>query len=59
MTCGRSISRISLRAGDFAPYIPFGTTPEFWVNLQAQYELEVADRTAGKTIAREVVPLAA
>ncbi len=37
----------------------FGTTPEFWVNLQAQYDLEVASRVVGKTIARAVVPLAA
>ena len=37
----------------------FGTTPEFWVNLQAQYDLEVAQRAAGKEIARAVVPLAA
>lgn len=37
----------------------FGTTPEFWVNLQAQYDLEVAARATGKEIARAVVPLAA
>jgi len=37
----------------------FGTTPEFWVNLQAQYDLEVAERAVGKQIARAVVPLAA
>ena len=37
----------------------FGTTPEFWINLQAQYDLEVAERVAGKEIARAVVPLAA
>ena len=37
----------------------FGTTPEFWINLQAQYDLEVAERAAGKTIARAVIPLAA
>ena len=35
----------------------FGTTPEFWINLQAQYDLEVAARTMGKEIARAVVPL--
>src|SRR5580700_9342502 len=23
----------------------FGTTPEFWINLQAHYDLEVADKT--------------
>jgi antitoxin HigA-1 len=37
----------------------FGTTPEFWINLQAQYDLEVAARARGKAIAKEVVPLAA
>jgi len=37
----------------------FGTTPEFWINLQAQYDLEVAERAAGKEIAKAVVPLAA
>lgn len=37
----------------------FGTTPEFWINLQAQYDLEVAERAAGKEIARAVVPLVA
>ena len=37
----------------------FGTTPEFWINLQAQYDLEVAERTSGKAIARVVIPLAA
>ena len=31
----------------------FGSTPEFWVNLQAQYDLEVAERAAGKEIARQ------
>lgn len=37
----------------------FGTSPEFWINLQAQYDLEVAARVAGQAIARAVVPLAA
>jgi addiction module HigA family antidote len=37
----------------------FGMTPEFWINLRAQYDLEVAERAAGKEIARAVVPLAA
>lgn len=37
----------------------FGTTPEFWFNLQAQYDLEVAERVAGKRIAKAVIPLAA
>ena len=36
-----------------------GTTPEFWINLQAQYDLEVAERAVGKQISKLVVPLAA
>lgn len=28
----------------------FGTTPEFWLNLQALYDLRVAERKAGKAI---------
>jgi antitoxin HigA-1 len=37
----------------------FNTTPEFWVNLQARFELEsVTDREHEK-VSREVQPLAA
>jgi antitoxin HigA-1 len=28
----------------------FGTTPQFWLNLQSLYEIRVAQRKAGKTI---------
>ena len=34
----------------------FGTTPEFWVNLQTRYDLEVARRRAGKEIRARVRP---
>ncbi|MGO4810592.1 HigA family addiction module antitoxin [Cupriavidus sp. 2MCAB6] len=37
----------------------FGTTPEFWTNLQATYDLRVAQAAAGEAIAREIAPLAA
>jgi addiction module HigA family antidote len=37
----------------------FGTTPEVWLNLQLMYDLEVAERAAGKSIKRAVKPLAA
>jgi antitoxin HigA-1 len=37
----------------------FGTSPEFWINLQARYDLDVADRTLRRRIAREVAPRAA
>lgn len=35
----------------------FGTTPQFWLNLQRDYELEVADDELLLTIEREVMPL--
>jgi antitoxin HigA-1 len=34
----------------------FGTTPDFWLNLQAFYDLRMAQRKAGKTIERTVKP---
>ena len=37
----------------------FGTTPEFWLNLQAHYDLDVANRTVRRRIEREVSPRAA
>jgi len=37
----------------------FGTTPDFWMNLQARYDLDVADRTVRRQIEREVAPHAA
>jgi len=30
----------------------FGTSPEFWINLQAHYDLDVADRTTRRRIER-------
>jgi antitoxin HigA-1 len=37
----------------------FKTTPESWLNLQKNYELEVAKRTVGQVIKAEVSPRAA
>ncbi|MYD96144.1 MAG: HigA family addiction module antidote protein [Gammaproteobacteria bacterium] len=37
----------------------FGTTPEFWINLQTRYDLDVAERTTRRRIEREVRPHAA
>ncbi len=34
----------------------FGTTPQFWTNLQANYDLELAQDTAGAEIAAQVQP---
>jgi addiction module HigA family antidote len=35
----------------------FRTSPEFWLNLQVLYDLEVARRTSAKSIAKSVKPL--
>lgn len=37
----------------FAKY--FGTTPEFWINLQSHYDLVVERQSSGKKIEREVL----
>lgn len=37
----------------------FGTTPEFWMNLQARYDLEVARDEIGKDIEQNVKPQSA
>lgn len=34
----------------------FGMSPEFWINLQARYDLDVADRTVRRKIEQEVAP---
>ena len=34
----------------------FDTSPQFWLNLQASYDLKIAWREAGKRIVREVEP---
>jgi addiction module HigA family antidote len=46
----RAISaETALRLGRY-----FGNDPQFWMNLQAQYELAVAERELGRRVAREV-----
>jgi antitoxin HigA-1 len=32
----------------------FGNAPQFWINLQSQYDLAIAVRDVGKLVAREV-----
>ena len=34
----------------------FGMSPECWINLQARYDLDVANRTVKKKIEQEVAP---
>jgi addiction module HigA family antidote len=36
----------------------FGTTPQFWLNLQTAYELRVAEQRDGSRVRREVKPAA-
>jgi addiction module HigA family antidote len=35
----------------------FGTTPQFWINLQSNYDLELAQDARGSEISRRVWPL--
>jgi len=44
-------SEMALRLGRF-----FGTTPEFWINLQAHYDLSVSRQKEEEKINREVQP---
>ena len=49
----RSITaETALRLGRY-----FGNAPQFWINLQAQYDLETAHRELHKRIEAEVIPL--
>jgi addiction module HigA family antidote len=34
----------------------FGTTPRFWMNMQASWELEMAEDALGNAVRREVLP---
>ena len=43
----------ALRLGRF-----FGNSPQFWVGLQTQYDLDIAEDQLGKRLDREVRPLA-
>ena len=37
----------------------FGTTPEFWLNLQSAHDLSKAEMELGEAISRDVTPRAA
>jgi antitoxin HigA-1 len=51
----RSITaETALRLGRF-----FGTSAQFWMNLQANYDLKAAAASSGKDIVRQVRPRAA
>jgi addiction module HigA family antidote len=46
-------SEMALRLGRF-----FNTTPEFWINLQAHYDLSVSRQEVEKQIKDDIRPLA-
>jgi len=52
ITGGRAITAES--ALRFARF--FGNSAQFWLNLQDEYDLRVADRRIGRRIARDVRP---
>jgi addiction module HigA family antidote len=37
----------------------FGTSPDFWINLQSRFDLDATDRKLRRRIEREVTPRAA
>ena len=37
----------------------FGTSPQFWLGLQSDYDLDVTRKILGEKLEREIVPLAA
>ena len=45
-------SEMALRLGRY-----FGTTPDFWVNLQSHYELSLSRQRAEEKIIQEIQPL--
>lgn len=47
-------AEMALRLGRF-----FGQTPQYWLNLQARYDLDLAQDAVGSRIRLEVRPLAA
>jgi antitoxin HigA-1 len=34
----------------------FGTSPDFWINLQARYDLDVAERALRRRVDKEIQP---
>ncbi len=52
VNCDRAITaETALRFARF-----FGNSPQFWLNLQDEYDLRIADRRIGRKISREVTP---
>ena len=58
---GRLVKGTRTLTGDTALRLAryFGTSPAFWMNLQARYDLDLAQAAAGREIARLVQPFKA
>ena len=37
----------------------FGQSPQYWMNLQTRYDIDVAMRTVGERLSKEISPLQA
>ena len=48
----RITAKLALR---FAAY--FGTSAQFWMNLQTSYDLRIAERQSGAEVKREIQPV--
>jgi addiction module HigA family antidote len=53
-TAPRSITDTALRLARY-----FGTTPQFWINLQSAHDLSLAEAEVGDRVVTEVRPRAA
>lgn len=52
INCKRSITaNTALRLSRY-----FGTTPEFWLNLQSSFDLKIVERKLGKKINKQIHP---
>jgi addiction module HigA family antidote len=45
-------AELALRLGRY-----FGQSPQYWVNLQSRYDMDVAEDTLGEQVRQEVQPL--
>ena len=50
----RVTADVALRLARF-----FGTSAQFWLGLQSDYDLDVAESKIGKMLEKEIIPLAA
>ena len=51
-TKSRMTAELALRLATY-----FGTTPQFWLNLQTSYDLRVVERARGAQVKKDIQPL--